>query len=106
MNFWVKSCRILEKRHLQLVIDLTPYEEHAQVIYIGLLQHSRVLPLAWKVMPGQDKWEQGLWECVGELFKRVAPHIAETECTLIGDSAFVCEIWVALSVSHLWAAYL
>jgi len=32
-------------------------------------------------------------ECVGELFKRVAPHIAETECTLIGDSAFVCEIW-------------
>src|SRR4051812_45474369 len=50
---------------LQLVIDLTPYEEHAQVICIGLLQHSRVLPLVWKAMPGQEKWEQGLWECVG-----------------------------------------
>ena len=37
---------------LRLVIDLTPYEERAQVIYIGLLQHSRVLPLVWKVMPG------------------------------------------------------
>ena len=42
---------------IQLVIDLTPYEEHAQVIYIGLLQHSRVLPLAWKVMPGQETWD-------------------------------------------------
>jgi hypothetical protein len=31
---------------MQLIIDLTSYEEHAQVIYIGLLQHSRVLPLA------------------------------------------------------------
>ncbi len=51
---------------MQLVIDLTPYEEHAQVIYIGLLQHSRVLPLVWKVMPGQTKWDQGLWECVDE----------------------------------------
>ena len=38
-----------------LVIDLTAYEEHAQVIYIGLLQHSRVLPLVWKVMPGARK---------------------------------------------------
>jgi hypothetical protein len=24
------------------MIDLTPYEEHAQFIYIGLLQHSRI----------------------------------------------------------------
>jgi len=44
---------------MRLVIDLTAYEEHAQVIYIGILQHSRVLPLVWKVMPGQDKWDQG-----------------------------------------------
>ena len=44
---------------VQLVVDLTSYEEHAQVIDVGLLEHSRVLPLAWKVMPGQDTWEQG-----------------------------------------------
>ena len=48
---------------MRLVIDLTSYEERAQVIYIGLLQHSRVLPLAWKVMPGQETWDQGLWDC-------------------------------------------
>jgi hypothetical protein len=41
-----------QKEPIRLVIDLTPYEEHAQVIYLGILQHSRVLPLAWKVMEG------------------------------------------------------
>ncbi len=90
------------KAPLRLVIDLTPYEEHAQVIYIGLLQQSRVLPLVWKVMPGQDKWEQGLWACVGELFKRLAPHIAETECTIMGDSAFGCFAMVSLCVNYGW----
>ena len=35
-------------------------EEHAQVGYVGLLQQSRVLPLAWKVMPGQQEWRFSL----------------------------------------------
>lgn len=42
---------------MRIIIDVTSYEEHAQVIYVGLLQHSRVLPLVWKVMPGQQKWD-------------------------------------------------
>jgi hypothetical protein len=87
---------------MRLVIDLTPYEEHAQVIYIGLLQHSRVLPLVWKVMPGQESWDQGLWDCVEELFKRLAPHIRETECTIIGDSAFGCYPMVTLCQKYGW----
>jgi hypothetical protein len=87
---------------LRLMIDLTPYEEHAQIIYIGLLQHSRVLPLAWKVMPGQTKWEQGLWDCIEELFKRLAPHIGETDCTIIGDSAFGCFPMVSLCQKYGW----
>ncbi len=45
------------KEALRIIIDVTSYEEHAQVIYVGLLQHSRVLPLVWKVMPGQQKWD-------------------------------------------------
>ena len=87
---------------IRLVIDVTAYEEHAQVIYIGLLQHSRVLPLVWKVMPGQDKWDQGLWDCVEDLFKRLAPHIGETECTIMGDSAFGCFPMVSLCVNYGW----
>ncbi len=87
---------------MQLVIDLTPYEEHAQVIYIGLLQHSRVLPLVWKVMPGQESWDQGLWDCIAELFKRLAPHIGETACTIMGDSAFGCFAMVSLCQTYGW----
>jgi Transposase DDE domain len=87
---------------MRLVIDLTPYEEHAQVIYIGILQHSRVLPLVWKVMPGQETWDQGLWDCIDELFKRLAPHIGETECTIIGDSAFGCFPMVTLCQKYGW----
>lgn len=87
---------------MRLVIDLTSYEEHAQVIYVGLLQHSRVLPLVWKVMPGQTKWDQGLWNCIEELFKRLTPHLGEAECTLIGDSAFGCFPMVKLCEKYGW----
>ncbi len=87
---------------IRLVIDLTPYEEHAQVIYLGLLQHSRVLPLVWKVMPGQTKWDQGVWECIDILFQRLVPHLGETDCTIIGDSAFGCFPMVSLCEKYRW----
>ncbi len=78
------------QRPIQLVIDLTSYEEHAQVIYVGLLQRSRVLPLVWQVMPGQESWEQGLWPCLKHLFERLAPHLQQADCTVVGDRAFGC----------------
>jgi hypothetical protein len=87
---------------MRLVIDLTPYEEHAQVIYIGILQHSRVFPLVWKVMPGQESWDQGLWNCMEELFQRLARRMGETECTIIGDSAFGCFPMVTLCQKYGW----
>lgn len=90
------------EKPIRLVIDVTPYEEHAQVIYLGLLQHSRVLPLAWKVMPGQQKWEQGFWECIEELFERIAPYLGMTDCTVIGDSAFGCFAMVQLCQRYHW----
>ncbi len=58
------------KEPLRVIIDVTSYEEHAQVMYVGLLAHSRVLPLVWKVMPGQQKWDQGFWSCMEELVPR------------------------------------
>jgi hypothetical protein len=91
-----------QREPMRLVIDLTPYEEHAQVISIGLLQHSRVLPLAWKVMPGQETWDEGLWECIEQLFMRLAPHIGATDCTIIGDSAFGCFPMVTLCKKYGW----
>ena len=91
---------------MRLVMDLTSYEEHAQVIYIGLLQQSRVLPLVWMVMPGQTKWDQGLWEWIEELFERLAPHIGETDCMIMGDSAFGCFPMVSLCKKYGWHSLL
>ena len=91
-----------QKGPMRLVIDLTSYEEHAQVIYIGMIQHSRVLPLVWKVMPGQEKWDQGLWDVIEGLFKRLEPYLKNTDCTLIGDSAFGCFPMVKLCQKYGW----
>jgi hypothetical protein len=87
---------------IQLVIDLTSYEEHAQVIYLGLLHHSRVLPLVWKVMPGQTKWDQGLWDIIEGFFKRFHPYLGKMDCTVMGDSAFGCFAMVSLCTTYGW----
>jgi hypothetical protein len=77
-----------QKGPVKYVVDVTSYEEHAQVITIGILYHSRVFPLVWKVMPGQEKWDQGLWSAIGELFDRIAPSTKSEDVTIVGDSAF------------------
>src|SRR5436305_7921097 len=38
-----------------LVLDMTPYTKEATIVYVGLLVHSRVLPLGWRVMPQQEE---------------------------------------------------
>jgi hypothetical protein len=85
-----------------LVLDITPFEEHAQVVYVGLLQQSRVLPLAWKVMPGQQEWEQGQWEMVAQLFERVTHALGAADCTLIADRGLSCLTLIELCQSHGW----
>lgn len=89
-------------KEVTLVLDLTPFEEYAQVVYVGLLQQARVLPLAWKVMPGQEEWEVGQWEIVAHLFERVAPLLAEADCTLIADRGLSCLKLIELCQAHGW----
>jgi len=85
-----------------LVLDITPFEEHAQVVYLGLLQQSRVLPLVWKVMPGQQEWDQGLWDIVAGFFERVAQFLGEADCTVIADRGLSCLTLIQLCQAHGW----
>jgi hypothetical protein len=62
-----------QKDPIQLVIDLTSYEEHAQVVYIGIIQHSRVLPLAWKVMEGANEVGSRLMGDYRRIFQAFTP---------------------------------
>lgn len=48
--------------------------------------HSRVLPVAGAVMPGQEKWGEGQWSIVARLLDLVQRCVGgERECTLVAD---------------------
>ncbi len=74
---------------LRFVLDMTPFNDEATIVYIGLLVHSRLLPVAWSVMPGQEKWDTGQWEIVACLLDRVIAQIGQADCTLIADRGLV-----------------
>ncbi|MGZ6368757.1 MAG: transposase, partial [Ktedonobacteraceae bacterium] len=48
-------------QHLYFVLDNTPFRDDLTMVYLGLLVHSRVLPVAWAVMPAQTTWDEGQW---------------------------------------------
>lgn len=72
-------------QHLHFVLDNTPFRDDLTIVYLGLLVHSRVLPVAWAVMPAQTKWDERQWQIVGRLLDQVRVHLPETHCTVIAD---------------------
>ncbi len=72
-------------KQVRLVLDCTPFDDRATIVYLGLLVQSRVLPIAWRIMPLQEKWDQGQWELVGELLDAVSLYLEPTDCTVIAD---------------------
>jgi hypothetical protein len=72
-------------QQLYFVLDNTPFRDELTIVYVGLLLHSRVLPVAWAVMPAQTKWDEGQWEIVGRLLDRDYLHLPDTSCTLMAD---------------------
>jgi len=89
-------------KKVTLILDLTPFDEHAQVIYVGLMQQTRVLPLAWKVMPGQEKWEEGQWNIVEALFEEIDEYLEARTCTLLADRGLACLALIRLCQQRGW----
>jgi len=87
---------------LSFVLDKTPIRSDLTIVYLGLLVHSRVLPVAWAVMPTQTTWEEGQWEIVGRLLDRVCQHLPDTSCTLMADRGLAGMPLVKLCTSHGW----
>ena len=85
-----------------LILDLTPYTEEATIVYLGILMQSRVLPLAWSVMPQQESWDQGQWEIVAHFFDLVAPHLSSAHCTLLADRGLTCLTLIELCKRVGW----
>jgi len=89
-------------KSVRLVLDCTPCGEQATIVYLGLLVHSRVLPLMWRVMPLQETWEQAQWELVGEMFDELQPHLATCDCTVIADRGLSGSPLVKLCRDRQW----
>jgi Transposase DDE domain len=79
-----------QHKPVTLVLDLTPYTQQATSVYVGLLVQSRVLPLAWCVMPQQESWQEGQWQILARLFEQVAPCLKSADCTLLADRGLSC----------------
>jgi len=43
-------------QELLLVFDPTPHRDWATILCLGLVDHRRILPLAWRVVPQQAPW--------------------------------------------------
>jgi hypothetical protein len=69
---------------------------------VGLLIQSRVLPLAWRVMPLHEHWDEGQWQLLGQLFDRLQPHLATCDCTLIADRGLSGMPLVQLCQDQQW----
>src|SRR5260370_1648934 len=74
---------------LRFVLDMTPFNDDATSIYVGLLVHSRLLPVAWCTMPAKTKWQEGQWSIVERLLDAIIPYLGKAECTLIADRGLV-----------------
>lgn len=87
---------------LTFVLDNTPFRDDLTLVYLGLLVHSRVVPVAWAVMPAQTKWDEGQWQIVGRLLDQVRVHLPTTCCTLIADRGLAGMPLVKLCTARGW----
>jgi hypothetical protein len=94
--------RFWRDRRLVFVLDATSLGDRATVLYLGLLVHSRLLPVSWQVLPVHEKWEQRQWDVVGTLLDRVIPHLGSADCTLLADRGLVGHPLVQLCAQRGW----
>jgi hypothetical protein len=89
-------------QQLHFVLDDTSFRDELTIGYLGLLVHSRVLPVAWAVMPAQTKWAEGQWQIVGRLLEQVSLYLPDTCCTLIADCGLAGVPLVKLCTARGW----
>lgn len=89
-EFLEKVLPFWHNKPVTLILDLTPYTKEATIVSVGMVVQSRVLPVAWCVMPPQERWDQGQWESVARLFAQVAASLPSADCTLLADRGLRC----------------
>lgn len=69
-----------------LVFDPTPYRANWTVLWVGIVVHRRVLPLAWHLVPQQQSWPEKLETLLPALLEPIAAALPpDCQVTLLGD---------------------
>ncbi len=96
LSGWAKQAEVT------FVVDTTPLGTWAIIVSFGILQHSRVWPLGWRVMPGDQSWEERQYEIIAQFVKQVSPHLRQAQCRLLADSGLSREKLVRLCEDAGW----
>ena len=67
---------------LTFVVDTTPLGDWAILVSFGILHHSRVWPLGWRVMPAAQQWDERQYDLIAQFIKSVRPHLGQAQCRL------------------------
>jgi hypothetical protein len=70
---------------LRFVLDCPPFRADATIVYLGVVVHSRVFPVIWAGMPGQEQWEENQWSMVARLLDHSIPHLEGADGTVLAD---------------------
>ena len=69
-----------------LVFDPTPLGQTWTVLWVGIVCHRRVLPLAWRLVPQQTDWPDTLGPLLAPLLDQIAAALpADCPVTLLAD---------------------
>lgn len=89
-TLWQPLLPVLLRRwagqEVTLVFDPTPHGKHWRVLWIGIVVHRRVLPLAWRLVPQQEPWPQTLGPLLAPLLAMIAAALPPgCTVTLLAD---------------------
>jgi Transposase DDE domain len=101
-QFLAQVLPYFQGQKLRFVLDATPFQQEMTIVYLGLLVHWRVLPVAWKVMPATTKWEERQWAIVAQLLDLVTAFLPQTHCTLLADAGLAGYPLVKLCQERGW----
>jgi len=87
---------------LTFVVDTTLLGDWAILVSFGILHHSRVWPLCWRLMPRQQKWQEGQYALIAQFVQAVSPYVGHAQCRLLADSGLTRENLVALCEQAGW----
>ena len=87
---------------LAFVLETTPLDDRAGVVYLGLVVHSRLPPVGWQGRPWHDTWKARQWAIVAAWLDHVIPSVGAADCTLLADSDLAGWPVVPLCQNRQW----